>query len=54
MREAEGFVAIKDINPRAEVHLLVIPERHVPSFREIGEFVRVRAAAVSEEGILAA
>ena len=38
MREAEGFVAIKDINPRAEVHLLVIPERHVPSFREIGEF----------------
>ena len=38
MREAEGFVAIKDINPRAEVHLLVIPERHVPSFGEIGEF----------------
>jgi histidine triad (HIT) family protein len=37
-REAEGFVAIKDINPRADVHLLVIPERHAPSFREIGEF----------------
>ena len=35
---AEGFVAIEDINPRADVHLLVIPERHVPSFREIGEF----------------
>ena len=34
----DGFVAIKDINPRADVHLLVIPERHVPSFREIGEF----------------
>ena len=33
-----GFVVIRDINPRAEVHLLVIPERHVPSFREIGEF----------------
>jgi histidine triad (HIT) family protein len=38
VREADGFVAIEDINPRADVHLLVIPERHVPSFREIGEF----------------
>ena len=38
MREADGFVAIEDINPRADVHLLVIPERHVASFREIGEF----------------
>jgi histidine triad (HIT) family protein len=31
-------VAIKDINPKADVHLLVLPERHVPSLREIGEF----------------
>jgi histidine triad (HIT) family protein len=31
-------VAINDINPRADVHLLVIPQRHVASFREIGEF----------------
>ena len=38
MRSADEFVAIKDINPRAETHLLVIPERHVKSFREIGEF----------------
>jgi histidine triad (HIT) family protein len=38
VREADGFVAIEDINPRADVHLLVIPERHVPSFSEIGEF----------------
>jgi histidine triad (HIT) family protein len=34
----DGFVAIADINPKADVHLLVIPERHVPSFREIDEF----------------
>jgi histidine triad (HIT) family protein len=34
----DGFVAIRDINPKAETHLLVIPERHVPSFREIGDF----------------
>jgi histidine triad (HIT) family protein len=34
----DGFVAIEDINPRADVHLLVLPERHVPTFREVGEF----------------
>jgi histidine triad (HIT) family protein len=33
-----GFVAIRDIHPQARTHLLVIPERHVPSFREIAEF----------------
>ena len=31
-------MAVRDINPRAETHLLVIPERHVDSFREVGEF----------------
>ena len=34
----DGFVAIRDINPQAETHLLVLPERHVDSFREVGEF----------------
>jgi len=38
VRIGDGFVAVEDIDPRAETHLLVIPERHVPSFREIGEF----------------
>lgn len=38
MHAADGFVAIRDINPRAETHLLVLPERHVDSFREIEEF----------------
>jgi histidine triad (HIT) family protein len=36
--KTEGFVAIRDINPQAETHLLVIPERHVASFREISQF----------------
>jgi histidine triad (HIT) family protein len=31
-------VAIRDINPKAETHLLVIPERHVETFRDVGEF----------------
>jgi histidine triad (HIT) family protein len=34
----EGFVAIRDINPKADVHVLVIPERHVETFRDIGQF----------------
>ena len=34
----DGFVAIRDVNPLAPVHLLVIPERHIGSFREIAEF----------------
>jgi histidine triad (HIT) family protein len=33
----DGAVAIDDINPAAEVHVLVIPERHVETFRDIGE-----------------
>jgi histidine triad (HIT) family protein len=35
---ADGFVAVRDINPKADTHLLVIPERHVETFREVGEF----------------
>jgi len=34
----DGFVAVRDINPQAQTHLLVIPERHIASFREIGLF----------------
>ena len=36
--KGDGFVAIRDINPQAETHLLVLPERHVDTFREIAEF----------------
>ena len=35
---ADGFVAIRDIDPKAETHLLVLPERHVDTFRDIAEF----------------
>jgi histidine triad (HIT) family protein len=34
----DGFVAIRDINPQAPTHLLVIPERHVDSFHDIADF----------------
>jgi histidine triad (HIT) family protein len=44
VRAAEGFVAIRDIAPKAPVHLLVLPERHVDTFREIGAFPDDEAA----------
>jgi histidine triad (HIT) family protein len=34
---ADGFVAIRDIAPKAPVHLLVLPVRHVETFRDVGE-----------------
>jgi len=37
VRSGDGFVAIRDIAPQAPTHLLVIPERHIETFREIGE-----------------
>ena len=35
MNKAEGLIAIEDIAPKADVHLLVIPERHLETFRDI-------------------
>ena len=37
VNRTDGFVAIEDINPKADVHLLVVPERHLETFRDIGE-----------------
>jgi histidine triad (HIT) family protein len=48
VRKADGFVAIEDINPRADVHLLVLPERHVASFREVREFEAAEAKRMLE------
>ena len=38
MHAGDGFVAIRDIAPKAPTHLLVLPERHVDSFRDIEAF----------------
>jgi len=38
VHRADGFVAINDINPLAPIHLLVIPEHHIDTFRDIVEF----------------
>ncbi len=36
VNRADGLVAIEDINPQADVHVLVIPERHLETFRDVG------------------
>jgi histidine triad (HIT) family protein len=36
VNRTDGLIAIEDINPKADVHLLVIPESHFADFREIG------------------
>ena len=41
---ADGFVAIRDIVPKAPTHLLVLPERHVDSFRDVDAFPDEEAA----------
>jgi histidine triad (HIT) family protein len=35
--KTKGFIAIDDINPQAETHILIIPERHVDTFRDVSE-----------------
>jgi histidine triad (HIT) family protein len=32
-----NFLAFHNINPRTDVHVLVIPERHLETFRDVGE-----------------
>jgi histidine triad (HIT) family protein len=43
VRAADGFVAIRDVDPKADVHLLVIPERHVETLRDVGEMTETEA-----------
>jgi len=35
--EDDGFLAFKDINPKAPIHLLVVPKQHIGSINEIQE-----------------
>ena len=35
--EDDKVVAFKDINPKAKVHILIVPKKHVESIKELGE-----------------
>jgi histidine triad (HIT) family protein len=43
VNRAGGLLAIEDINPKADVHVLVIPERHLETFRDIEEISDMEA-----------
>jgi histidine triad (HIT) family protein len=55
VHQDERLVAIKDINPQAPMHVLIIPRRHIATLNDlaaeddalVGEMVR-RAAAIAE------
>lgn len=44
MHTADGFVAVRDIAPKAATHLLVLPTRHVDTFRDVAAFPDEEAA----------
>jgi histidine triad (HIT) family protein len=56
--EDDRVVAFKDINPKAPMHVLVVPRRHIPSLNElsgeddalVGEMIRRAAALAGEHG----
>lgn len=57
VREDELTVAFRDLDPKAPVHVLVVPRRHIASVNEVTEadtnvmgalFVAARAVAESE------
>ena len=48
VHRADGFVAINDINPKAPVHVLVLPERHVDTFRDVSDFTADEAKRMLE------
>jgi histidine triad (HIT) family protein len=35
--ENERIVAFEDISPKAPLHLLIVPKKHIPSLDQIGE-----------------
>jgi histidine triad (HIT) family protein len=48
VNRADGLLAIEDINPKADVHLLVIPVRHVETYRDVGQLSADEAKAMLE------
>ena len=39
--EDEDVLAFRDISPKAPVHLLIIPRRHISTINDIGRFRRL-------------
>lgn len=37
VRESDGLVAFRDVNPQAPTHILLIPKEHVSSVSDLGD-----------------
>lgn len=37
IRETDELIVIPDINPKAPIHILIIPKRHIPSLASLNE-----------------
>lgn len=37
LHETDSLVVFPDINPSAEIHLLIVPKEHIPGISDIGE-----------------
>ena len=49
VKENDDFLAFHDINPKAPVHVLVIPKLHVDSFNEVsGETMAAMTSFIQE------
>lgn len=57
--EDEKFIAFKDINPIAPVHILVIPKKHIPSVNQLefsdkefaGELILIAKNIAQKQGL---
>ncbi len=59
LHDDELVFAIRDINPRAPIHLLIVPKQHIPDARQVSDehgallarMVAVAAQLAESEGI---
>jgi len=57
--EDDNFIVLKDIEPKAPIHLLVVPKKHIPSVNHlelkdktlIGELFLVAQKIAKEKGV---
>ena len=58
VHQDDAVVAIKDINPQAPLHVLIVPRKHIATLNDlateddalVGSMVRVAAALAKEHG----
>jgi histidine triad (HIT) family protein len=57
LHQDEEVVAFRDIEPRAPIHILILPRKHIPSLTDvedealIGRMVKVAKELAEQEGI---